>query len=260
MPEVASEALREALSIERAAFAAWPADEVTANGGWRLRHLAGVTNRGNSVWPGPGVGQEPALEERIAAVERFYTERGLPPRYQLSPIASPPELDAELEARGYERYAPVRVCTAAADQVPDAAAASVETEVAATLSPEWWALSGEGGRYDAVQREAYRRMLQRIGDRAGYAIARVGGRTAGVGLGVLGEARAGIFSMRTDTELRRRGAGTAVVAAIARWARSRGAPALYLQVEEDNDAASALYQRMGFATAYTYHYRWMPPA
>jgi len=154
----------------------------------------------------------------------------------------------------------VRVCTAAAGRLPDAATASVETEVTASLAPDWWELSGERGRYERSQREAYRRLLRRIGDRAGYAIARIGGRTAGVGLGVLGESRTGIFSMRTDPELRRRGAGAAIVTALARWARSRGAPALYLQVEEDNDAASALYERMGFTTAYTYHYRCRPQA
>ena len=49
-----------------------------AEGGWRLRHLAGVTNRGHSVWPGPGSGGVRALEDRIVAVERFYAERGLP--------------------------------------------------------------------------------------------------------------------------------------------------------------------------------------
>jgi ribosomal protein S18 acetylase RimI-like enzyme len=259
MRKDASDADREVHAIERAAFAAWPADEVVAEGGWRLRHLAGVTNRGNSVWPGPGSGGERALEDRIVAVERFYAERGLPPRYQLSPIAAPATLDAELEGRGYERYAPVRVCTASADAVPDAAAASVEAEVASSLAPDWWELSGERGRYDVAQREAYRRLLQRIEERAGFAIARIGGRTAGVGLAVLGEGRAGIFSMRTDMELRRRGVGAAIVTAIARWARSRGAPALYLQVEEDNPAATALYKRMGFSTAYRYHYRWHPP-
>ena len=64
----------EILAIERVAFEAWPAAEVRALGGWRLRFNHGVTNRGSSVWPGPGPCETP-LEERFAEVERFYAER-----------------------------------------------------------------------------------------------------------------------------------------------------------------------------------------
>jgi hypothetical protein len=91
----------EILAIERVAFDAWPAAEVRALGGWRLRFNHGVTSRGSSVWPGPGA-SEGTLDARLAAVERFYAERGAAACYQLCPAADPPELDAVLAARGYE--------------------------------------------------------------------------------------------------------------------------------------------------------------
>ena len=36
----------EVLAIEKVAFEAWPAAEVEALGGWRLRFNHGITNRG----------------------------------------------------------------------------------------------------------------------------------------------------------------------------------------------------------------------
>jgi ribosomal protein S18 acetylase RimI-like enzyme len=38
-------------------------------------------------------------------------------------------------------------------------------------------------------------------------------------------------------------------------ARAAGASSAYLQVEADNDAARAVYARLGFADGYGYHYR-----
>ena len=41
-------------------------------------------------------------------------------------------------------------------------------------------------------------------------------------------------------------------------ARDEGARHAYLQVEADNHAARSVYQRLGFADAYAYHYRLAP--
>jgi ribosomal protein S18 acetylase RimI-like enzyme len=49
-----------------------------------------------------------------------------------------------------------------------------------------------------------------------------------------------------------------VLAALARWARARGAERLYLQVERENAVALRLYARAGFRERYRYHYRYAP--
>jgi GNAT superfamily N-acetyltransferase len=54
---------------------------------------------------------------------------------------------------------------------------------------------------------------------------------------------------------RRRGAGRALLGALAGWGLRIGCGRLYLQVEVENAAALRLYARAGFATAYGYHYR-----
>jgi N-acetylglutamate synthase len=65
--------------------------------------------------------------------------------------------------------------------------------------------------------------------------------------------------MRTAAGQRGRGLAGCVLAALAGVAIERGITQVFLQVEEANTAAQALYLRAGFQTAWRYHY-WRPPA
>jgi ribosomal-protein-alanine N-acetyltransferase len=56
-----------------------------------------------------------------------------------------------------------------------------------------------------------------------------------------------MLSLGVVPERRRRGAGAALLGAVAGEARRRGARALLLEVAEDNPAAAALYAAHGFA-------------
>lgn len=247
--------MSEILAIERVAFEAWPAAEVQALAGWRLRFNHGVTSRGCSVWPGPGASDAP-LAARLEAVERFYAERGAAAAYQISPAADPPQLDAALAARGYQTTAPVSVELAGAAGVaalatPHGAEASCGDE----LSEEWFEVSGRRGRFQGEAVPVYRAMLERLSGRAGFALVRAGGEVAAVGLSVVAPPWAGVFSMLTLPAWRGKRLGEAVLGAIARWAQGRGASRLYLQVDTENAPARKLYARVGFAPCYEYHYR-----
>jgi GNAT superfamily N-acetyltransferase len=81
---------------------------------------------------------------------------------------------------------------------------------------------------------------------------------AAVGRAALSGGWAGIFAMSTLPRERRRGAGRAILHALARWALERGAGSMYLQVEEANSAARGLYAGAGFRQRYLYHYRKLP--
>jgi N-acetylglutamate synthase len=61
-----------------------------------------------------------------------------------------------------------------------------------------------------------------------------------------------------DEGSRRRGMGTAVMAALGSWARERGGHSCLLQVASSNDGALALYERLGFTEHHRYHYRLGP--
>jgi ribosomal protein S18 acetylase RimI-like enzyme len=239
--------------LERLFFGAWPAAEVLALGDWRLRFTSGVTRRANSVWPGGASGL--ALDAAIGRAEAFYRARGAPARFQLFPTEPCAALDPALAERGYELESPVSVQLAAASDVARAIGADgAAVEVEERVTPAWWSVAAERSRFAAVP-EPYRALLDRIGPRAGFALARLEGEPAASGLGVVDGDFAGIFSMLTLPERRRRGAAQAVLGALARWAERRGAERLALQVERDNPAALALYARAGFREIYGYHYR-----
>jgi ribosomal protein S18 acetylase RimI-like enzyme len=241
------------LEIEEAAFRAWPADEVVELSGWRLRFMHGVTRRANSVWPNDWWG-EPALEEHIAAVETFAEARGIAPSFQLTSAARPPGLDAVLAARGYVVDAPVVVMTREIALELGTEPGGWEATVAQRPHAEWLTVAVDRGRYADVG-EVFVRLLERLGDRAGYAVARSPAGPAAVGLGVTDGTWLGIFSMSTLPEARRRGAARAILRALIAWGRERGARHTYLQVERENTPARALYAAAGFAPAYEYHYR-----
>ncbi len=92
-------------------------------------------------------------------------------------------------------------------------------------------------------------------------VAPADGPAVAIGFAVLDRGWTGIFGMGTRPEARRRGAATAVLHTLTQWAVDRDAPRLYLQVEESNTGARALYTRAGFVDTYRYHYRTLfPPA
>ena len=244
--------------LERLAFDAWRAAEVESQDGWRLRFNQGVTRRAGSVWPNEALGH-PSLSARIDRAEAFYRQRGEAPLFQVSPAARPSSLDAALEDRGYSSEAPVTV------QIADSAlvAAAVEPhradfELAETLTESWFSVPNRGGRFRGADNLVYRSLLRRAGEQPCFALARVDGAPASVGLGVAQAGWVGVFAMLTLPEHRGRGLGSLVLGGLAGWAADRGEERLYLQVECDNPTAQRLYQHLGFTACYGYHYRRAP--
>lgn len=86
-------------------------------------------------------------------------------------------------------------------------------------------------------------------------IARSDGRAVGMASGIPTERTdaAELISMWVAPEARGRGVGDALVLAVVRWARARGARELHLGVVAANRHAIALYARHGFADRGTAH-------
>lgn len=210
--------------------------------GWRLRAAQGVTKRANSALP-----LTDALP--LDAVVDFYRARGLPPRVQVSSG----EVDAALEAQGWEREFPVGVLSG---PVPiGRSSAALSTSPDAAWLDCWWAVDGRGG---AAELDVLRRCLARISDPTAYAQVVEHDRTVAVGRAVAQEGHVGVFSMAVLPQARRRGLGQQILHALSSWGASQGAHSAYLQLLEDNVAARSLYAAAGLVPAYGYHYRTLP--
>jgi ribosomal protein S18 acetylase RimI-like enzyme len=165
----------------------------------------------------------------------------------------PANLEEELAARGYATFDPTFVQVMPLARPPDAR----ESDGVDIVTPgidvfaDAVALLQESSR---EQRDAYHERMANTPQPARYLMARHQGRVVGVGTVMLEDGLAGIFSMATAPEMRKRGIASAILARLLAWAWEHGASHAYLQVESTNAAAIAVYRRFGFETAYTYHY------
>jgi ribosomal protein S18 acetylase RimI-like enzyme len=246
--------------IERLAPRAWPAETSVDLDGWSLRRTPGEpTRRANSALPNAHDGAMD-VETKIDAVEVFYAGTEVPPRFQITPLAAPRGLDQILDRRGYLIDAPTLVMTAdVAEAVKRRPHTDPFTIVLCDSVDDDWLATLYGGQASVAADVTRIKILERIEPATIYARVSLSGRSAAVGLGVLEAGWVGIYCVATASDMRRRGAATAVMAALLRSAAEHGAEAAYLGVLEENVAARALYERLRFRALYRYHYRWLRP-
>ncbi|WP_460073548.1 GNAT family N-acetyltransferase [Streptomyces sp. YKOK-I1] len=235
--------------LARAAARAWRPVESELLGAWELRAAGGFTRRANSVLPlgDPGLPLDGALE----AVRRWYGERGLPAYVQTATGAEGTQelLCAELERRGWVREVTAELWTGALAPVADRADA--EGVVLGREADEAWL-----ARY---QRKGVSEVaLSVLGSGPSVWFASVpgpaGGAPAAIGRCVVDGRWAGFGAVEVDPAQRRKGLATLVMAALARRALDEGASAAWLQVEEENAGARALYAGTGFSAHHAYHH------
>jgi GNAT superfamily N-acetyltransferase len=247
-----------AASVEPIAANAWPASIVELVDGWHLRATPGIqARRSNSVLTLGDGSEGLALEDKLALAAEFYERHGSPLRFHISPATVPTGLDGLLAERRFEIEAPVDLMVAdLAEVVERAGSGSMSAEVAVALEPdESWltALNSVITRGDGATLR--RLVLDRIAPPVRYASLRDAERTVAVGMSVVDGGWLGIFSMATLPEARRRGAATAILRIMAEHGLADGATRAYLQTDRGNQPSHALYGRLGFRTAYGYHYR-----
>jgi ribosomal protein S18 acetylase RimI-like enzyme len=251
--------------LERAAAPGWRGLEEEPLGGWLLRAAAGFTGRANSALAAGDPGMPLATAAEL--VRSWYGGRGLPAMIAVPYPAGEPhrsELDVLLAELGWTpRARPATVMIAPADAVAGAEPAGQGGRPAGDLArveiddePDaaWLGRYHYGG---AELPPVARQVLMSAPWQA-FASVRADGATIAIGR-VAGAGRwAGLTAIEVDGRCRRRGLGRAVTAALAAAARRRGSDRLYLQVEDDNAGARALYAKLGFADHHGYHYRVAP--
>ncbi|WP_432564590.1 GNAT family N-acetyltransferase [Kineococcus sp. SYSU DK003] len=247
--------------LERVMAEHWRPLERLDLGGWRLRASEGFTGRANSALAvgDPGL----PVPQAVEAVERFYAARGL--RAVVS-VAHPADGLGEgtqpaeaLAARGWTVRTPTVVMTAATDDLPGASDVPLPAGLHVQTSPEpdaaWLAQYHYQGAPTVPP--AGRRILVSADEQVFVRVVD-GSETVAIARGSLSPGWAGVTAVETAPSHRRRGLARRVLAEIADWARSRGAPCTYLQVQADNDGARALYAGQGFTVHHAYHYRVAP--
>lgn len=237
--------------LERLAARTWRGLEEERYGGWLLRAGGGFTGRANSVLV---AGAPPAdLPTAVAAVTRWYADRGLRPRAQV-PLPGAEAADEALAAAGWTREDDNLVLTA---PLHGWAEPSVSVDLAPRPDEAW--LRGYRYRGTPLPPVALRILVN--AEDPVFAAVRTAPEPAplaAVARGVVAGGWLVVTAVTVDEGSRRRGLATAVMAALGCWARERGAHSCLLQVAGTNGGALALYERLGFTEHHRYHYRLGP--
>ncbi len=272
------------VELELAADEAWPAPTRARLGDWLLRAADGWTGRANSALP---VGDpDRPLEAALDAVERWYADRGQPALVNTPlPLAAP--VGAEIDLRGWDSRPPVLVQTTPLSTLagsrpplatapgagpsgsglpglgggPELGAGAVPAggpvvELAAAPSADWLAVAA--GRKGELP-EAARHVLTAV-DQVRFAHVYADGALVAIGRGtVTGRGRwLGLSLIEVLPAARRQGLAARLIRGLADWAAGAGATDAFLQVEQSNAAAVALYRKLGFTTHHTYLTRVAP--
>jgi GNAT superfamily N-acetyltransferase len=246
--------------IERAALRGWPATfEQHDDDGWVMRATPGLDRGRSNNARTPCRPLDPSeIAPAIERVRAYAAARRVRPGIQVTPVAVHGEVMAALDARGWSAQPPTLVLTGPAgsalpdeDPVPAARggglAALVRTDHA---TPEWlvaWARCEPGRDVEAHAAT----VLARLRGRATFVRAGADAVAITVPDGDL----VGMFCLAVEPGHRCAGLATALVRALLSGATARVA---YLQVEEGNRPARALYGRLGFTESHRYRHRTEP--
>jgi len=219
--------------------------------GWILRLARGKAKRARSV--NAVYASTIPLPEKIGYCERLYGEARVPALFRITPFSNPPELDRELEWRGYERFdnTSVEAATIKSAQFAGDMAEAMELD-------SWVAAVGELRGSPPEHRSAHFARIDGMPLRKLPVAVREEGRIIATGLAIVEDDCVGLFDIITHADSQRRGHAKAVVATLLRRAWELGARYAYLQVQEENEAARRLYSQFGFSQQYLYWYRGRP--
>lgn len=236
-------------SIEELSLNAWTSLQTLLVDGWVLRFANGYTKRANSV--NPLYASTRDVEEKIRFCEEVYRRKNLPVVFKMTAAALPADLDALLDARGYEVDSPTSVQTMdLRDTNPPR-----DAKLDATVTDDWLADFCRLSGISDARKSTLRQMLVNIIPQKCFAALGQDGRTIACGLGVLQGEFIGFYDIVTDTSFRNQGYGKRLMQSLLAWGKQNGARRAYLQVMLNNSPALNLYAQLGFKQVYEYWYR-----
>jgi N-acetylglutamate synthase len=235
-------------TIERATVAAVSPEEQLEIERWLLPFDSGTVSRAKSAVP---LSHQPPADGIADRIEAMYRARGMRAVFRLANEACFDALRSELGARGYTASKPVLVQVA---QVRSMRGVSAQTPAeTASVPDEAWAALFLAEGFDPVDGASRVKSLGRGRDSV-FASVRENGRAIAAGAAAFSHGWSSVHGMRTDPAHRGKGLAGRVLAAMAEAAMQRGIERAFLQVEEANAPARALYRRAGFQPVWRYDY------
>ena len=240
--------------IERATVAAVAPPLVEEIPGWLLAFDRGTIGRAHSAVP---LAHDASVRaDDVPAIVARYRQQGLAPSFRMADVSGLAAVHEALRRAGCQPTQPTLTMVADVQAMLERCAAMAVPRASLSDTPDdIWARVYLGEGFDPVD-GAHR--VKAFGRAAGSLYARSfdaqGTRIVATGVGSFGFGWMGVHGMRTLPAQRGQGHASGVLRALAQAAAAQGVARAYLQVEQDNIGAQAVYRRLGFGEAWVYHY------
>lgn len=232
-------------NLEQIAMRAFPATTDHQLGQWVLRWDAALPNRRvNSAWDLGTPGLAPT--EAVEFVRKWYRDRGGRPT-----IKTEPGSEVDLLLTSWATQAPTGVHTRETGALPTEGISFLDRD----RLDDWCSAFVEVRGLPTSRVEGLVASYRRLPTPTALALAYEDSVPVAAGLGVPDGDLIGLFDIATRPDRRRQGWAKRITEALVGWGYDRGAKTSYLQVEEENRGAQALYSALGFTRRYGYHYR-----
>jgi GNAT superfamily N-acetyltransferase len=231
--------------IYAATDATWPPARIWQDGPLTLREGQGGGGRVSSATQDSAV-----ADADITKAEQTMRALGQVPRFQIREGHG--ELDALLDARGYEVLDETVIYAAPIDILTDISIPRVTTfciwEPLAIMN-EIWAKGGIG--------PARLNVMERAKTKTGI-LSRWNEKPAGVAFAGVHDRICMVHAVEVLLHQRRMGVAVWMMRQAAFWGQGKGADTIALMTTRANVGANALYQKLGFNEVGGYHYRHLP--
>jgi len=229
------------IELEKLSDLTWPAEQNIEFGKWQLRISDGFSMRANSVLP---IGEPPIdLAAAVAQVVKIYRENKLRPTFSIAlPIFD--ELDRYLEQDGWNLKIDANFLIRDIGTVEVSDHPEFLIEILDYPSKLWLELNSD---------EPLEKLMRRYPAR--YGAIKIGEQIVAVGrIATLGNWSI-VTRLFVNPSFRGKGVAKILMNNLLAAAIKDGATKVALQVDDENGAALALYQSMGFRTHHKFVYR-----
>ena len=229
------------IELEKLSDLTWPAQEIVEYGKWRLRISDGFSMRANSVLP---IGEPPIdLASAVDEITHIYREKKLKPTFSI-PLPIFDELDRFLEQHGWNIKIDANFLIRDIGPIEVSSDPQFSIEILDYPSEEWLETNSDQPLEKIMRRYPARYGAIKIGEQI-IAV----GRIATLGSWSI------VTRLFVNPSFRGKGVAKNLMNNLLSAAVSDGATKVALQVENENGAALALYQSMGFTTHHKFVYR-----
>jgi GNAT superfamily N-acetyltransferase len=227
--------------------------------GWLLRLSPGKAKRARCI-NAVAVGRL-SVEEKLRRAQQVFDEAGLPLVVRITPFSLPAGLDRHLDDIGLQVMDDTRVMASPLDGLEsDAEPLPQGCSLWPAEAHDYAEVIGRlRGSTESQRRAHAERLSTSPVPYRGWLLQR-GGRTLACGQYAREGDLVGLYDVFTEPAERGRGLSALLCRHLLREAQGQGARTAYLQVDASNAPARKVYQRLGFADAYAYHYRTADPA